>query len=976
MMDTNKKTKDPRGQFAAPLARCFIILVASLGLSACGGSDGEEVSTPVVETPQVDNSIPVADASDDQQVPVGSEVLLFGGDSFDADNDPLSYLWSFTSRPDNSHAQLIDGASPDASFIADVAGSYVMSLTVDDGQGASNTDSVIITGIDANHDLPASYAIVDTNQTLCYHSSTGLQTACVGLGHDGDYLANVPEYSVSQDGLTVTDKITQLIWQQSSDINGDGQLDYADKLYQSEALSYCQNLSISGRDDWRLPSIKEAYSLILFSGKDASSYQGTDTSTLVPFLATQFDWAFGDIFTQAGIDAGDRIIDAQYASSTLYQSTTMNGNATMFGVNYIDGRIKGYPTKNKKYYVRCVSANPEYGINQFVDNANQTITDNATALMWQQNDSGPVNWDQAVAQCETASTAQYDDWRLPNAKELQSIVDYQRSPDSHNSAAIDPMFNASAMQNEAGNTDWGSYWTSTSHIDNAGEGSNGVYISFGRSLGYMQGAILDVHGAGAQRSDDKLDVSREPGASSATGANGVFYYKGPQGDILRTNNQFRCVRNVTPTNEVKIATDGSKNILLFVGDDIGVDNISGYRAQPDHSANTPVIDSLAAKGVLFSNVWSNPLCSPSRASILTGRHPFRHGVTHPGNNTRVLKSSEETIAEALSAVGYQTALFGKWHLGEGVGELPTDQGFDYYSGSLPGLENYFDWQKTQVNAQDGVVTTHAETGYATEVVTTEALNWINQSSGPWFVEVAFNAPHSPYHVPPAGDYHGVTLTGSVGDACNANPSNDAIEDCYRAAAETMDTYMGRMLSKMDASTLANTLIIFVGDNGTPQEVIIEQAGLPFTQIHGKGTLYQGGINVPLVISGGINMGVDASVVAENIQVQDLFSTVLAIANTSSSTGGVIDGLSLLGYLDNQTPIAVKHTELFSELANAAMGIDRWAITDGKVKYINNEGVDECYDLSIDLGETLNLYGQAASSAADQCQRLKSNRPQD
>ena len=184
------------------------------------------------------------------------------------------------------------------------------------------------------------YDIVDTNQTTCYDSSTGIPATCTGAGYDADYSGNQPSYTVSADGLTVTDNVTELTWTQSTDIDGSGSVDYGDKLSPTAAASYCGALSLGGYTDWRLPSIKEAYSLILFSGKDASSYTGSDTSTLTPFLDSSFDYAFGDTTTPSGIAAGDRIIDAQYASSTNYVSTTMNGDPTMFGVNYIDGRIK------------------------------------------------------------------------------------------------------------------------------------------------------------------------------------------------------------------------------------------------------------------------------------------------------------------------------------------------------------------------------------------------------------------------------------------------------------------------------------------------------------------------------------------------------------------------------------------------------------------------------------------------------------
>ena len=219
------------------------------------------------------------------------------------------------------------------------------------------------------------------------------------------------------------------------------------------------------------------------------------------------------------------------------------------------------------------------------------------------------------------------------------------------------------------------------------------------------------------------------------------------------------------------------NILLIVADDLGVDNVSAYEEQPNHSAQTPVIDNLASNGILFRNTWANPQCSPSRASLLTGRHAFRHGVTHPGGAVSILSSSEETIAEILSASGYATALFGKWHLGGTSGVYPTDQGFDYFSGTLSsGVADYFDWTKTIITSQGGSPTTVNETRYATRVVAIETIDWVNQQTEPWFVEVAFNAPHSPFHVPPF-NRHNVSLSGSVGDTCTASSNNDPREDC-------------------------------------------------------------------------------------------------------------------------------------------------------------------------------------------------------
>lgn len=394
--------------------------------------------------------------------------------------------------------------------------------------------------------LPESgYPIVDTAQDKCYDNSNEITPPAqeeAFYGQDAQFDGNQPSYTLSGDGLTVTDNVTGLIWTQTADIDGDGDIDADDKLTYAQAIVYPDTLNdqnFAGYGDWRLPSIKELYSLMDFRGQDPSGVTGNDTFGLTPFIDTDyFGFGYGDT------TAGERIIDAQWASSTLYVSTTMGGNATMFGLNLADGRIKGYPKNNKTYYVYFVRGNTDYGVNNFVDNDDGIISDKATGLMWDRNDSGDgintgthsgMNWEDTLAWVQTKNADNhlgYNNWRLPNAKEMQSIIDYTRSPDTTGSAAIDPIFNTTQITNEAGLSDYPWFWTGTTHANSNGGGSNAAYICFGRALGYWNGAWEDVHGAGCQRSDPK---SGDP-ADWPTG-------HGPQGDAIRIYNYVRLVRD-------------------------------------------------------------------------------------------------------------------------------------------------------------------------------------------------------------------------------------------------------------------------------------------------------------------------------------------------------------------------------------------------------------------------------------------------
>ncbi|MFW5501148.1 MULTISPECIES: DUF1566 domain-containing protein [unclassified Maridesulfovibrio] len=358
------------------------------------------------------------------------------------------------------------------------------------------------------------YPIVDSGQQACFNNSQQIRCPSKGYhfsGQDAQYKGNQPRYKDNGDG-TISDLVTGLMWVKER----------GPAVSWQQAMDGANDCRVGGYTDWRAPNIKELYSLINFNGW----VQGSE-KTSVPFINTDyFDFKYGDT------SKGERIIDCQDWSSTTYVSKTMDGNPTAFGVNFADGRIKGYgkrnPRGNCSKYIRYVRGNPEYGKNIFIDRKDSTIEDKATGLIWQQTDSSKkLNWEEALSYCENLTHAGRSDWRLPNVKELQSIVDYSRSPKTSNSAAINSIFKVTDNESY--------YWSSTTHMDGP-KPSHASYVAFGRALGYFapprnnNKKWMDVHGAGAQRSDPK---SGTPNAFP-TG-------RGPQGDDIRIYNFARCV---------------------------------------------------------------------------------------------------------------------------------------------------------------------------------------------------------------------------------------------------------------------------------------------------------------------------------------------------------------------------------------------------------------------------------------------------
>ncbi len=399
----------------------------------------------------------------------------------------------------------------------------------------------------------------------------------------------------------------------------------------------------------------------------------------------------------------------------------------------------------------------------------------------------------------------------------------------------------------------------------------------------------------------------------------------------------------TPANDGSPTSSASRNVLLLVADDVGAEDIRsfarGLRAagatthgsagitdangngipdgvedtnadgQPDGAIDTPTVDTLAAAGVRFTEVWSNPLCSPTRAGIYTGRYAIHHGVGTPIGDTNALwalPKDVSTLAEVLSKSSspYKKGFFGKWHLGaKYAGTLPTDRGWDYFAGALEGeLISYTNWKKVVVT-ESGQRTDSRASEYATTVNVADALAWIARQPTPWWTTVAFNAPHGPFEEPPASCLSGTT-SGS---------SNRML---FRKMLECLDKHISMLLAGINKDVLANTTIVFVGDNGTLGGVTDV-----YDNNHAKGSVYQGGVHVPLIIAdgaalvgaGGSGLGSITSVgreVSQIAHVVDIYATLAEIMGVSPSSP---DAVSMVSYLGSTTATAMRshtYTEVF------------------------------------------------------------------
>ena len=393
-------------------------------------------------------------------------------------------------------------------------------------------------------------------------------------------------------------------------------------------------------------------------------------------------------------------------------------------------------------------------------------------------------------------------------------------------------------------------------------------------------------------------------------------------------------------DETNSSKNSNPNILLIIADDMGLDATPSY-TEGIVKPNMPNLQSLINRGVKFKNLWSYPVCSPTRASILTGKHGSKTGVVAVKNTISTTETSIQSFINSNTSKAYTSALIGKWHLSNNIAD-PITMGIDYFAGILKGgVQSYTNWNLTE-NDQTSI-----STEYTTTKLTDLAIDWVNEQTKPWFLWLAYNAPHTPFHLAPNGLHSQGNLPTDAA-SIDANPL-----PYYMSAIEAMDTEMGRLFNSFSAEEMTNTIIIFIGDNGSPNQV----AQFPYSRFKSKNSLYQGGVNVPLIVAGkGVSrVGEETAL----IQTTDLFATIATAAGVATSS--IEDSTSFYPMLTNNNVVA--RDFVYTEISNNEFG---YAIRNSSYKLIKyDSGVEEFYHLTNDAYEKSNLIGTTLSTEASQ-----------
>lgn len=413
-----------------------------------------------------------------------------------------------------------------------------------------------------------------------------------------------------------------------------------------------------------------------------------------------------------------------------------------------------------------------------------------------------------------------------------------------------------------------------------------------------------------------------------------------------------------------LAADRPPNILYIVADDLGWKDVGFHGSD----IKTPTLDALAAKGAKLEQFYAQPMCTPTRAALMTGRYPMRYGLQTaviPQGHTYGLATDEWLLSQALKDAGYETAIIGKWHLGHADQKFwPRQRGFDYQYGPLIGEIDYFthkvegkvDWYRNNQVIE--------EEGYSTTLLGNDAVTLIehHDPATPLFLYLAFNAVHTPYQAPQEylDQYKHIE-----------DPSRRA----YAASATAMDDQIGRVIAALgEKKMLDNTLIVFQSDNGGTRNPMFAGAITDMSKVvlpadngpyrDGKGTLYEGGTRVVALASwpGHIKEGV---VVNDMIHTVDLYPTLVGLAGGRLDKGKPLDGVNVWGTISEGKPSPRSELVYNIEPFRAAVREGDWKLI---WRTLLPQSV-ELYNIAKDPSETTNLAAEQPEKVTELQRRI-------
>jgi arylsulfatase B len=390
------------------------------------------------------------------------------------------------------------------------------------------------------------------------------------------------------------------------------------------------------------------------------------------------------------------------------------------------------------------------------------------------------------------------------------------------------------------------------------------------------------------------------------------------------------------------------NIVYIITDDQGWKDVGFHGSY----IKTPNIDALAGGGAKLEQYYAEPMCTPSRAALMTGRYPFRYGLQTlviPSAAKYGLATDEWLLPQALKEAGYATSIVGKWHLGHADRKYwPRRRGFDHQYGPLLGEIDYFthsahgtrDWFRDDQPLN--------EKGYVTRLLGYEAVRVIahRDPQRPFFLYLAFTAPHTPYQVP----NEALAQYASIADPARRS---------YAAMITAMDTEIGKVIRALDANKLReNTIVVFQSDNGGPAsakftgEIDMSKSTIPPDNSpfrEGKGTLYEGGTRVVAVVNwpGRIPAG---SVVRGPVHIVDMFPTLAGLAGVSLGAHKPMDGMDMWPTLSQGAPSPRKEVVYNLEPFRAGLRQENWKL----IWQATLPSKVELFDIAADSAETTNV----------------------